>query len=403
MPSASNAYDHAYEDAMKRIEAQGTDREELAKQVLSWIVCAERPLTITELQEALAVEHGETRLDEENFPDAEDMVSVCAGLVTVDRESNVIRLVHYTTQEYFQRTQGRWFPNAEMDITLTLINYCLFDAFKRPCATYEKYEDRLRRNELMTYVSRYWGHHARKLSTFSPELAQSIVRCLEDQLRTRALFEASCYDGPLHMPLLYTLGGKKLTGLHLAALIGADNVTKLLLDSGKIHPDSQDELGTTPLAMATRAGYATIMKRLLNTGKVDPDVQDSEEMTPLKIAIRRNDFAAVELLLGIDKVNPNRTNSWGQTPLHLAVVYGNAAIIKLLLEISKVEPDFTQSDGYTPLLLAVCLGREDVVNLLLRTGKVNVNIMATRKTLQSWFRKDFFWHLELNIYKKKKT
>ena len=84
---------------MIRIERQFTDQEELAKQVLSWITCAERPLTILELQHALAVEVGESELDEDNLPELEDMVSVCAGLVTIDEESNVIRLVHYTTQE----------------------------------------------------------------------------------------------------------------------------------------------------------------------------------------------------------------------------------------------------------------------------------------------------------------
>ena len=40
------------------------------------------------------------------------MVSVCAGLVTVDEESDIIRLVHYTTQEFFERTQNIWFPNC---------------------------------------------------------------------------------------------------------------------------------------------------------------------------------------------------------------------------------------------------------------------------------------------------
>jgi hypothetical protein len=65
---------------------------------------------ISELQHALAVEVGEAELDEENLPEIEDIVSVCAGLVTIDEESGIIRLVHYTTQEYFERTQRQWFP-----------------------------------------------------------------------------------------------------------------------------------------------------------------------------------------------------------------------------------------------------------------------------------------------------
>src|SRR5271170_7755755 len=110
-----------YKDAMKRIEGQVLYQEKLAKQVLSWITFAKRPLTTSELQHALAVEVGEPKLNEENFSQIKDMVSVCAGLVRVDEESGIIRLVHYTTQEYFERTQKSWFPHAETDITKTCI------------------------------------------------------------------------------------------------------------------------------------------------------------------------------------------------------------------------------------------------------------------------------------------
>ena len=66
---------------MKRIYGQIKDQEELAVQVLSWITCAKRPLATWELRYALATEIGESQLDEENLPDVEDIVSVCAGLV----------------------------------------------------------------------------------------------------------------------------------------------------------------------------------------------------------------------------------------------------------------------------------------------------------------------------------
>ena len=58
-----------------------------------------------ELQHALAVETGTSELDEENLLEIGDLISVCAGLVIADEESNIIRLVHYTTQEYLERTQ----------------------------------------------------------------------------------------------------------------------------------------------------------------------------------------------------------------------------------------------------------------------------------------------------------
>ncbi|KAH8669857.1 hypothetical protein BGZ61DRAFT_483165 [Ilyonectria robusta] len=35
------------------------------------------------------------------------ILSVCVGLITLDEESKIVRLVHYMTQEYLQKTQDR--------------------------------------------------------------------------------------------------------------------------------------------------------------------------------------------------------------------------------------------------------------------------------------------------------
>ena len=109
---------------------QDPDTKELAKMVLSWITCAKRPLTTLELQHALAVEAGGYELDDDNLPEIQDMISVCAGLVTVNEENGIIRLVHYTTQEYFERTQKHYFPNAQIDITEICVTYLSFDVFE---------------------------------------------------------------------------------------------------------------------------------------------------------------------------------------------------------------------------------------------------------------------------------
>lgn len=151
---------------MERIEGQTADSQELAKRVLSWITYAKRPLITSELRHALAVEISESKLDEENLPEIEDVVSVCTGLVTVDEESDVIRLVHYTTQEYFERTQKHWFPDAETEITQTCITYLLFDTFETGfCPTDKAFEARLAENMLYNYAAKNWGYHARTTST----------------------------------------------------------------------------------------------------------------------------------------------------------------------------------------------------------------------------------------------
>jgi hypothetical protein len=60
-------------------------------------MCTKRLLTTTKLQYALRVEVGESKLNGENISQIEDIVSICMGLVTIDKESGIIRLVYYTT------------------------------------------------------------------------------------------------------------------------------------------------------------------------------------------------------------------------------------------------------------------------------------------------------------------
>ena len=148
------ALDSAYEQAMERIKGQMGDQTVLAKQVLAWITCAKRALTISELRYTLGIEIGISRFDKENLPDLEDTVSVCAGLVTVDEESDIIRLVHYTTQEYFERTWTSWFPGAQIDITNVCITYQSFDIFGMGfCQSDGEFKAQLQTSILYDYVA----------------------------------------------------------------------------------------------------------------------------------------------------------------------------------------------------------------------------------------------------------
>jgi hypothetical protein len=148
---------------MERINGQKQGFRDLAKQVLAWIACAMRPLTISELQCALRVEVGDSELDKDNLPQVEDMVSVCAGLVTVNDESSIIRLVHYTTQECLQRTQHCWFPDAESRILKPCVTYLSFKIFNSGfCQTDLELEERLQAKQFYGYAVLAWGHHARQ-------------------------------------------------------------------------------------------------------------------------------------------------------------------------------------------------------------------------------------------------
>ncbi|KAF1828418.1 ankyrin repeat protein, partial [Decorospora gaudefroyi] len=154
LSKGSAALDDAYRDAIQRIEGQMDGDSKRAKSVLSWITLAKRPLTTTEICCALAVEPGEAELDPESRPDIEDLVSVCAGLVVVDPESAVIRLVHYTTQEFFERSSNAWNLGAQLHIATTCLTYLSFDMFKTgSCSSDEKFEERLQESKFLDYAA----------------------------------------------------------------------------------------------------------------------------------------------------------------------------------------------------------------------------------------------------------
>jgi hypothetical protein len=86
-----NEIDQIYDEAMERIERQSNTKE-LAKLVLSWVIYASRPLSIEELRHALAVSPKMTEMDCRDLVFEWKLISVCAGLVVIDKEQQVVRL-----------------------------------------------------------------------------------------------------------------------------------------------------------------------------------------------------------------------------------------------------------------------------------------------------------------------
>ncbi|KAF3082326.1 hypothetical protein TWF103_003363 [Orbilia oligospora] len=308
LPTGKKAYDHAYEGAMTRIQGQDPDSKGLADEVLSWITCAKRPLTTSELQHALAVKIGQSKLDKDNFPGNTDMVSVCAGLVTIDEESNIIRLVHYTTQEYFERTWERWFCDAETNIAKVCVTYLSHDVFKAgPSPTSEDFKARLRSNALYDYAAKHWGHHASaasaekweaKVSTCSQDMTDSghpspynqnqsvsdlALKFLMDDAKTSASGQ-----------VLFDNSGWQCYGMHLVAYWGLDRIMIKLL--GKICVDAKDSWDQTALFYAVERGNVEVAKLLLENG-AQLDLEAKNRQRPLSQAVKGGSAAAVQLLL----------------------------------------------------------------------------------------------------------
>jgi hypothetical protein len=355
---------------MERIEGQKTGFRDLAKRVLSWITCAKRRLTTSELRYALAVEIGKSELDEDNLPEVEDMVSVCAGLAIIDEESDVIRLVHYTTQEYFERTWISWFPDAHRDIAIICVTYLSFTTFQTGfCLTDEDFGARLQLNPLYDYTARNWGYHVQAASI---EKEQLILDLLKSGAKVSAASQAMMASGRY---LDYSQRvPKQMTAVHLAAYFGLSETMIALLGNGH-YLGSKDTYGRTPLSWAAGNGHEAVVKLLLEVEGVDPDSKDTESgQTPLSWAAGNGHEAVVKLLLDTDGVDPDsKDTASDRTPLSWAAEKGREAVVKLLLDTDGVDPDSKDTSyGRTPLSWAARNGHEAVAKLLQSRGALSL-------------------------------
>jgi hypothetical protein len=325
----SAGLDKAYCEAIQRIDGQLPGRRLLARRSLSWISYAQRLLTTKELCHILAIEPGDRVLNSDNIYDIEDVISVCAGLVTVDEESSTIRLVHYTTQEYFERVRLEWNPGAQREIAVACLTYLSFDMFQSgSCTSDTVLEQRLADNTFLDYSAHYWSEHIRPVENTMSRLALAF------------LYDAALIDSTIQAAskLNYKYKGysrdfpKQTSGLHLIARYGLLSLTgKLLLETGKVDIDSKDNNGRTPLLRTGQNGDEAIIELLLKTGKVDIDSRDNFGWTPLSWAAQNGHEAIFKLLLKTGKVDVDSRDSYGSsTPLLWAAQHGHEAIVKLL-------------------------------------------------------------------------
>jgi ankyrin repeat protein len=324
LPTGTDAYDSAYDSAMERIEGQMAEQTELAKQALAFLTCARRPLSTLELQEAMGVEVGELELDPDNYPDIEDIIASCLGLVTVDDDRSIIRLVHYTTQEYLERTLDRWFPAAEAMIADVCLSYLCLNRYSDPA-----YLDPTKDGTWYDYAARNWLHHARR----APSSLERVVDFLTQE--TPLIRSYISWRVPI-----FTLEHIKelwITGLHFAAEYDLEDVIAPLLQRGS-DLSRRDVYGQTPLLVAARKGRKAAAEQLLRHGSSIDE--------------------------RLDKGNGAQT---GFTALHLASENGHVPIVRLLLEAGAAINSQGEND-HTPLSIAVFRGRTEVVQVLLDAG-----------------------------------
>ena len=277
--------DDSYNEIMSRIWSQGEEELKRAKQVLRWISCAKRPLTVIELQSAIGFEKFGLEIDEgELLPEAE-MISVCAGIVTVDKQSNIIRLVHFSVQEYFDRIRESKFPDAQIDIARTCLTYLGFDVFNDPCLDQGSLEKRVEQYKLSHYAAQFWAFHARE-GEKEPNIQRAVLSLLVSENKRNSMLQMETYANSNWGDIYFTKGQ---TLLHVIAKNGLATICGFILDAHKkgqlqilglsetdVDVAAKDEDKRTPLSYAAGRGHVEAVRWLVEEGKAEVESKDDE-------------------------------------------------------------------------------------------------------------------------------
>ena len=423
LSGGAGSLDSAYDDAMKRIEQQDQPSRELAIRTLLWISQGKRLLSVAEMQQAVAIELGESDLDPDSTVDCDDIISACTGLVTRGHTScgcEILRLVHYTTQEYLERTTAKYFPKAQQYLASTCLTYLLFDVFSgalcpqanasknrvwdeakeflcfgcRKCWTADQHKSYKNPDESLqvdahnaglcrnyqyeeysfyAYAAWYWGDHA---ENFDDEAIRIMTeRFLDDHKRVSGALHFVRYGFHTYEYEAFKLEeSNPRSAMQLAAFLGLTKIMSERLDN-ESEPDVKDWSGATPLFWAACRGHEDVVRLLTTHENVNPNVSDRYGKTPLMEAVQERHIAIVQRLLAFEYIEINAQEHWDQSALTYAIrlEQNSTQILKLLLACDNIDVNLEDKGGRTPLMVAVESGNEEAIPLLLAHRDIQVN------------------------------
>lgn len=273
LQNLSTSLSEAFAQTVARINRLPENRKRLGTNALIWICHSRRPLTVSELSEALSVRPDQSERSPKHCPAASVIIECCQGLVTVEPETSIIRLAHKAVQDYLVAPENDLLLDAEASMAATCLTYLLFEPFKQgPLIDRDDIEDRIEEHPLLNYATVYCRYHTLQAQSYEGirRLTIEFLYCRgatssANQVRQYMLRRRKEYWDPEEC--------NSMTALHVACSYGLEIIVRKLLALNSFPVDLKTKMGTTPLIKAASAGHASVVRLLLQAG-ADPYLEN---------------------------------------------------------------------------------------------------------------------------------
>lgn len=402
--TGDNNLNEAYDAAMQRITDQHEEDTLVACTVLSWISLAYRPLTVVELQHALATQFQTnlcSKFDVEGIIPEKKLISICCGLVMVEPHGRRIRLGHYTTQEYFDQPRNRmkYFPGAQKEIVKASLRYLSFDAFDKCCTSGNELRRRVGDFPFLKYAAFHWSKHA-QASGFSDDLVVIIKEFFQMQGNTASniqIIRSRDYSihGTTHSKTLDLFHSQGCSRVLVAAIFGVYPILLAEIEAGA-DCNLVDLRGRSALSLAAELGHLAVVKGLLEgpfAKNLNMNLPDTDNAWPaIVFAIRGGHEEIVKVMCNTPGVNIDlhTVDRSGWTPFGWALKTPdyNENICQAMIQSPHFNPNSKDSNGSTPLRYALCNGCWGMVREMLFREDIDLEAsteaMSDQKTLWLW-------------------
>ncbi|KAL8645740.1 MAG: hypothetical protein Q9226_007163 [Calogaya cf. arnoldii] len=351
----------AFEETIQRIKRQSETCSNIALQTLRLICRARRPMLLSELRDALAFRPRLISVNRKYRPSREKLLDSCHGLVTIDEESQIIRLVHHAVYTFLLGNQEDLIRDERL-LAKLCIDYQMLQPFTSGCCHDEdEIVERLTECPFVVYAARYWGFHV--LAADSLTIDEYALDFLRGRPQLACSYQIWQYAQGRREEYWEAEEAVSCNPLHIAAMFGLHDFAAKLLPDYAI--DEPTHIGTTALMKASSCGHRTLVSLLMDRN-ADP-TKHNWYGSVLHVAAEAGEVGCIHELLdrGVDV---NIEDDHGRVPLVCAAESGHTRAMRALLDRG-ADVNFFHRGGGTPLFVAIQHGTSPkIVKLLLDYG-----------------------------------